>query len=647
MAGREIRAGGAFVEFSLRRKNLERGLREVGQRIRQFGAKIRQIGASLSAIGGTITAPFVAAIAVFTKVGDSLDKMNQRTGISVESLSQLGFAAQQNGASLGTLERGIKTSQRAIVDLSRGLTTQVFAFEQLGLQYKDLENLSPEQQFKLIADRLSRVEDPTKKAAVAMQIFGRAGQELIPLLNQGAAGIEAYMKRADELGLTVTPEMAKAAAKLTDTLGILKTQVLAVAFNIGAALAPTITKVAKSFFSIGKTVIDFVKEQKSLIFTVASIGAAILGLGGALIGLGTAVGLAGFALTSLAGLIGALLSPIGLAIVGIVGLGAALLKFTDAGSKALDFLRDKFGGLLDTATASLSGIRKAIEGGDIQLAAQILWTSLQLIFFEGTQELIAKGIELKASFLKSITELTIGAISLASELYSRLQNVWTNISAGAQKVFANLRSDVAETFNLIRLQASKAGNAVAEALDPEFDAAGANQEAEALFVQRQKSAQDTRKKAIDEITAEQRKRLEAIEAEGKAREAAIASALADELAAINAGKKAEASRLRERIENLKKEQSALLRQADVIAASQPGANNDPTDLGPSGGDNFRAREIARVAGITSSFSIRSLDNTSQSEQEAKRLRGVQERALKSIQNIDRKLSGDFAGFNIT
>ncbi|MEM9108610.1 MAG: phage tail tape measure protein [Planctomycetota bacterium] len=647
MPGRDIRAGGAYVEFSLRRKNLERSLREVGNRIKQFGSQIRQIGASLSAIGAAITAPFAGAIATYAKVGDSLEKMSRRTGIAVESLSELEFAAQQNGSSLGTLERGIRTSQRAIVDLGRGLSTQVFAFDQLGLTYQDLDRLSPEQQFTLIADRVGQIEDPTKRAAVAMQIFGRSGQELIPLLSQGAAGIEAFRQEARDAGIVISNETAKGAAAFLDSLNKIKLQVKAAAVAVGAALAPAITKLFQSFTTVGRSIIDFVKENRSLVVIVASTGAAILVLGTALIGLGTAVGLAGFALTSLVGLISALLSPLGLLVVGIGGAAAALLTFTDTGSKAIQFLRDQFGGLLDTATQAFAGIRNALEGGDLQLAAEILWTSLRLIFFEGAQDLIQKGIELKAGVLKAITELTIGAIGLGSELFSRLQNVWTNIAAGAKKAFANLSGDIAETFNLIRLQASKAGNAVRSALDPDFDASGANQDAERLFVDRQNRAQAQRKKAIDEITAEQKARLEQIKADGEARKTAIQEALDAELAAIDQGKKAEATRLRERIKNLRAEQAELLKQADAIAKNTAVAD-DPTDLGPSDGDrDFRAREIARVAGITSSFDIRSLSNTSRDDQEAKRLRNVQEKALKAIETISRKLPSSFTGFTIS
>ena len=53
---------------------------------------------------------------------------------------------------------------------------------QLGLSMADLRKLSPEDQFTLIADRLSKVENTTRRAALAMEIFGRGGTELLPML---------------------------------------------------------------------------------------------------------------------------------------------------------------------------------------------------------------------------------------------------------------------------------------------------------------------------------------------------------------------------------------------------------------------------------------------------------------------------------
>jgi len=152
-----IKAGRAFVEIGISDK-LSAGLKRAQQRLAAFGAGARRVGLRVAAVSAASLVAITGSVRFFARTGDELDKMSQRTGISVESLSQLGFAAEQTGSDLATLVKGTRAMQRATFDLSRGLKTQIDAFGVLGLKYKDLRDLSPEEQFKLIADRLRSEE---------------------------------------------------------------------------------------------------------------------------------------------------------------------------------------------------------------------------------------------------------------------------------------------------------------------------------------------------------------------------------------------------------------------------------------------------------------------------------------------------------
>ncbi|MCL4743595.1 MAG: hypothetical protein KJZ54_15480, partial [Phycisphaerales bacterium] len=212
MAGAKgIRAGRAFVELGVSDR-LTAGLRAAQRRLQAFGAGVRSVGTRIAAIGTAGLAPLAASVRSFASAGDVLDKMSQRTGISVEALSELGFAAEQSGADLQTLEKGVRTLQRSINDAERGLSTATDAFSDLGLTAEQLRGLTPEEQFKLVAEALSRIEDPSKRAALAMQLLGRAGTQLLPLMQNGVRGIEELQEQARSLGLTVSTETAKDAA---------------------------------------------------------------------------------------------------------------------------------------------------------------------------------------------------------------------------------------------------------------------------------------------------------------------------------------------------------------------------------------------------------------------------------------------------
>jgi hypothetical protein len=127
--------------------------------------------------------------------------------------------------------------QKAIVEAAKGSADAQRNLALLGLSLADLDGLSPDEQFKLIADRLSRIEDPTIRAAMAMEFFGRSGTTLLPMLVNGAAGIDAFAAQARALGLVMSTENAEAAHKFSQALDILWRVIKSGVNAIGAALA--------------------------------------------------------------------------------------------------------------------------------------------------------------------------------------------------------------------------------------------------------------------------------------------------------------------------------------------------------------------------------------------------------------------------
>ena len=201
-----IRAGKAYVELSLHDR-LTRGLRRAQARLRAFGETVGEIGQKMTMLGTAgVTAAFASA-KKFASMGDHLAKMSKRTGFSVEALSRLSFAASQSGTSIDALEVGLRRMQRSIYDAGRGLSTQSDALRDLGLSYKKLAGLTPEEQFRRFADALANVEDATRRAALAQVIFGRQGTALLPLFAQGAAGLDALSRKAESLGLIITSHL--------------------------------------------------------------------------------------------------------------------------------------------------------------------------------------------------------------------------------------------------------------------------------------------------------------------------------------------------------------------------------------------------------------------------------------------------------
>gem|GEM_PF-3837528 len=220
-------------------------MQEVGERLKSVGDKMSSVGKSLST---KLTAPILGATTALVGIvkktaeaGDEIQKMSQRTGLSATALSELKHAAELSGTTLDSLETAVKRMQRSVLDLERGLSTQTEAFEMLGLTIEDVQGLSPEEQFNKITSALADVEGETRKAALAQQIFGRSGTELLPMLSQGADGLAEMRQEAHELGVVFDEEAANNSAAFNDAITRLKGAFTGVFQELGKKLIPVFT----------------------------------------------------------------------------------------------------------------------------------------------------------------------------------------------------------------------------------------------------------------------------------------------------------------------------------------------------------------------------------------------------------------------
>ncbi len=401
MSTKGIRAGKAFVEVFADSARLTRDLRHISTKLKTFGASVTAIGLKIMAASAAALVPMVGAMKHFSSFGDNVAKMAKRTGVGVGALSELQFVASQTGTEFGTLENAFRKMQRSIYDAGRGLSTQKDALADLNLRYEDLKDLSPEDQFMVLADRLGKVTDDTKQAGIAMSFFGRTGTNLIPMFEAGADGISRLREEARKLGLTMSDQDAKSAEDFTDAMDALGKSSKMSIFYIGAALAPAVQKVANSIQATVTSVGSWISENRGVVVSIAKI-VAIVGVAGVgLVALGVTVKMFGVAFAVMAKtvaigigaikLIGvasvAMISPIGAVIAAVGAMGAYLVYSTGVGADALKWLGDKFGDLKDDAKTAYQGISAALQSGDIGKAANILWLTLKLEWTRGSNEL--------------------------------------------------------------------------------------------------------------------------------------------------------------------------------------------------------------------------------------------------------------------
>jgi hypothetical protein len=203
----DIRAGRAFVEIGTEDDELDSGLARAATKLKAFGAgidsiggglrsagrfiddagaKIRAMGEGVALAGIAIKGGLGYAMNTFATMGSEIETASERTGVAVESLSLLNYAARRTGTDLEAMEKAVRKMQEAVVDAAQGGTAGTKALKAFGLSIKDLNGLRPEEMLGKVADRLDAMPDPTARAAAAMGLFGRAGTKMLPMLQQGS-----------------------------------------------------------------------------------------------------------------------------------------------------------------------------------------------------------------------------------------------------------------------------------------------------------------------------------------------------------------------------------------------------------------------------------------------------------------------------
>lgn len=422
--------GKAVLELSLNDR-VTKGLKAVSDRIGRIGSQINDIGKRVTAVGSTVLAPLIGSAATFAKVGDNLDKMSQRSGVSAQSLGELGFAAEQTGSNLDAVEKGVRGMSRMILDAERGLSTAKDNLSDLGLTLDDLKGKSPEEQFQIIASRIAEIKDPTKQAALAMKVFGRSGADLRPLLSLGGEGIAALRQEARDLGIVMSQDDVEAAAELTDAINRIRRQFIQFVTSVGAAVAGPMLALLEQTKSIAKAAIDWVNANRPLIVTLLAVGAGIATAGAVLLGIGSIIQVISFAVGGLATLVatlgavfGALISPIGLAVAGITAAATWFLTATETGQMLVDTLMDKFGSLFGVAKDAFNGIADLLAAGEIEAAGAFLWTALKLLWLEGTAGLREKWIEFTGFFVQAWHGAVVGLAKVMVTGWNTIKNLW-------------------------------------------------------------------------------------------------------------------------------------------------------------------------------------------------------------------------------
>ncbi len=218
------------------------------------GKALKVFGGLTAAIGGVGFALAALGKQSFAYI-DTLGKTSDQLGVSVEFLQAFQIAAEEAGSSSEGANKALLKFSKNIGEAGRGLKTQADLFKDLGVSIRDSSgNLKGTEQLLLeTADGIAALGSSAEKNSALTNLFGRSGQQLFAILNQGGDAVAGLKDKMLELGIGISSEAVNAVERFNDTSNILSRQLNSLKDNVFAAFTPILQTFVNEFTTMFKT----------------------------------------------------------------------------------------------------------------------------------------------------------------------------------------------------------------------------------------------------------------------------------------------------------------------------------------------------------------------------------------------------------
>ena len=216
-------------------EGLRRELRKADDSVGQFHAKVDRSTSRINSLFANMGLKFAAAfsgvkITQFVRdaieAADRIADLSKRTGIAAETLQRLQFIAAQSGTDIDALAKAWNRYSVNLAGAEQGTKSAQQRFNQLGMNFKELRDLSPEDQLLAIADSIASLGAQSDRTKALVDLFGKSGAELAPVFNEGA---DALRRMFDEQGKVLSNEQIEKIDEFNDRWNVMKLNLQALA----------------------------------------------------------------------------------------------------------------------------------------------------------------------------------------------------------------------------------------------------------------------------------------------------------------------------------------------------------------------------------------------------------------------------------
>ena len=409
----------------------ERTTSKIGRSMTKAGTVM--LGAS-AAVGGSILA---VGKSTADYAGDMYD-MARGAGIGVEAFQKLAYAGRMSGVETEKLSASLVKFDRMVAEATGGNKTYMQTFEDLGIKIKDSAgNLrQPNEIFEDVADIFHNTEDGIRETALAVELFGKSGADLIPMLNDGKAGLKAFYAEAERLGLALSNEMIAKGDAFSDQLENIGEQVKGVKLQLGAALIPALSAATEKISKVIDKITKWVQENPELAATIGNIamttGKWIAILGTAAI----AIGSVAFIILQFRKAFRAMSDA--------VTIGISIFKNIKNTFLVVDKAMKGYTKTQKLATVATKLFNKALKANPILTIISLI-IALGAVVYS-----VIKNWDKIAAWFKKLWDAIVGIFKAAWEAIKKVwstvtgwfSNLWGGIKAGAGKAWEGIKNTI-------------------------------------------------------------------------------------------------------------------------------------------------------------------------------------------------------------
>ena len=378
----------------------------------------------------------------------SVNDMSEATGVGAEAWQKMTYAAKMSGIEQEKLATSLVKFDKTIADAASGSKTAAQTFKDLGIKIKDASGKmrAPDEILSDVAEVFSKVEGGAAKTALACELFGKSGAELMPMLNEGKTGLTRLYEAAQRTGNLLSAEAITASDEFGKKMDAVGLQVKGLGLQLGASLAPAVHKLVNRVSGIIQKVADWMQQNPQLAETIGKVGMVLAGL---LVTVGTASVVFG-------------------GLTFIVGKFAKVFRVASAAIKAGQAIiaACKNGMLLfriQYATFSVWSKLAAVGQwlfNSALFACPIVWIIAGIMAVIAAVVLMVKYWDNIAAFFK---KLWAGIVGIFSKAWDGIKKVWGAVTGWFSNLWGGIKNGAKKNWDAIKNTISKAREGVKKA----------------------------------------------------------------------------------------------------------------------------------------------------------------------------------------